>query len=366
MLRFHPAVFAVGDSYHIMVMVTTPSLMWVEVGGKRYYDETNGILRSKSEVHRIIVPTDELDAACGYTVCEREIIERRAYFTKSKDVQKTEYAFRPVPGEKRVRAFHIADTHNNRDEPIEAAKAFGPCDFLILNGDILNHCENAEDFSIVYDIASAVTGGELPIVFSRGNHDMRGANTEIFPDYTPNRDGKTYYTFRLGDIWGMVLDCGEDKLDSDGEYGNTVCCHPFRERQTAFIRDVIKNAGAEYLADGVKHRIVISHIPFTFNSGGVFDIENELYAAWARLIGEHIKPQLLIHAHVHEILFGEKGGELDSYGTQPCPAVIAARLNDDGYASCGFLFDDDGIEIVSASDKGEILPVGRTVHFKKD
>jgi hypothetical protein len=354
MLKYEPAVFAVGKVYQIMVMVRKPSLMWVEIGGTRYYDETNGILRSKKRIHRITVPADELDAAGEYTLCEREIIKRLAYHTMSTDEKRYRFSFTPVEDGKEIRAFHIADTHSHFKEPVKAASAFGKCDFLILNGDILNHCENAADFGIVYRIASEITHGRIPIVFSRGNHDMRGANTEIFSDYTPNCGGRTYYTFRLGCVWGMVLDCGEDKPDSHPEYGHTVCCHQFRLRQTDFIREVIADAQNEYLADGVRHRIIISHIPFTHNMGGEFEIENEIYSEWAKLIEENINPNLMIYAHLHEISINKKGSDFDSYGIQPCTAVVASQL-DKGFAGCGFVFGADKVTVSAVSDRGETL-----------
>ena len=34
-------------------------------------------------------------------------------------------------------------------------------------------------------------------------------------------------TFRLGNLWGILLDCGEDKNDDRPEYGGTICCHAF-------------------------------------------------------------------------------------------------------------------------------------------
>ena len=355
MLKYAPSVFAVGNCYQIMVIVEKPSLMWVEVGGKCYYDETNGILRSMKTIHRMTVPANELDSAREYTVCEREIIERKAYFTESEDLKQYRYEFRPVENEKAVRTFHIADTHSLRDEPVKAAEAFGKIDFLILNGDILDSCDNAENFNIVYDIASSITHGEIPIVFSRGNHDMRGANTEIFPDYTPNCGGNTYYTFRLGDIWGMVLDCGEDKLDSHAEYGNTVCCHQFRLKQTEFIKSIIENAKNEYLKSGVKYRLIISHIPFTHNFGGEFEIETELYCEWAKLIEESIKPHLMIQGHTHTLGIYEKGSEYDSYGVQPCTIVVASHLDDNYFAGCGFEFKGNKIGIKAVNDKGETV-----------
>lgn len=62
-------------------------------------------------------------------------------------------------------------------------------------------------------------------------------------------NGDSYYTFRLGKIWGMALDCGEDKMDKDPEYGSTICCHAFRQQETAFIRQVIADARTAYEAE---------------------------------------------------------------------------------------------------------------------
>ncbi len=355
MLKYAPAVFAVGDTYQIMAIVQRPSLMWVKVGDQTYYDETNGILRSKKEIHRIIVPADVLNRAGEYTVCEREIIKRRAYFTRTEDMKAYRFPFHPVEGDREIRFFHIADTHSLSDEPVRAAAAFGGIDFLILNGDLLNHCENAEDFNIVYDIAARITRGEIPIVFSRGNHDMRGENTEIFPDYTPNCGGKTYYSFRLGPVWGLVLDCGEDKADDHAEYGGTVCCHAFRLAQTDFLRAVIANSGKEYGADGVRYRIVLSHIPFTRRYGGEFEIETELYAEWTKLIADCIKPHLMLHGHTHRFGVHQPGGAFDSYGLQPCPVVIGSQLDRRRFAGCGVILRGQQMDVVCVSDQGERL-----------
>ena len=68
-MKTHPAVFAVGREYQIMVPVSRPTLFWVEVGGACFYDDSNGILRSNVTTHRVSVPMAALDAAGGYTVC---------------------------------------------------------------------------------------------------------------------------------------------------------------------------------------------------------------------------------------------------------------------------------------------------------
>ncbi|MCQ2457064.1 MAG: metallophosphoesterase, partial [Clostridia bacterium] len=262
MLKTTPAVFAVGKNYQIMVPVTEQSLFYVKVGDKTYYDEANGIMRSLELVHRVTVPQAELDAAGGYTAIERRVIERKPYFPLIDDEVATEFKFYPVP-EKNARAYHIADAHNRRIGPAKAAALYGEVDFLILNGDLPDHSGKPENFTTIYEIAESVTHGEKPVVFARGNHDLRGLYAEKFADYTPQENGNTYYTFRLGSIWGIVLDGGEDKDDSSDEYYHTVACHQFRERETSFIHDVIKNAESEYAADGIKTRLVVAHNPFT-------------------------------------------------------------------------------------------------------
>lgn len=353
MLRTTPAVFAVKKEYQIMVPVEKPSLMWVQVGDRKFYDAANGIMRSDVEVHRISVPMNVLDEAESYTVCEKEIIERKPYFTETKETSYYKFSFRPVKKTSDIRAYHIADAHNNVDGPIAAAETFGDIDFLIMNGDIPDHSGKTENFNTVYEIAAAVTKGEIPIVFSRGNHDMRGFFAEKFAEYTPGDRLNTYYTFTLGAIWGIVLDCGEDKGDDHPEYGGTVACHVFREKQTEFIKDVIKNKENEYGQNGVKYRLVISHNPFTFVREKPFDIEREVYSEWARLLKENVKPDLMISAHIHKFYIKQPGEDMDSLG-QPCPLVVASKVKRGEYfAGAGFIFGKDEIGIVLTDDKGK-------------
>ena len=231
MLKTAPAVFAVGNDYQIMVEVQDEALMYVTVGDATYYDASNGIMNSLNFIHRVTVPMEALDKAKEYTVCVRPIIKRKPYFTETDGILTFSYQFHPVP-ERGIRVYHISDAHNRIEMPVAAAKAFGKLDLLILNGDVIDHCGNPEKFANIYEICSLLTGGSIPVIFSRGNHDMRGRFAEKFADYTPNQHGNTYYTFRLGNIWGILLDCGEDKPDTHEAYGHTVACHAFRKRQT--------------------------------------------------------------------------------------------------------------------------------------
>lgn len=348
-LKTTPAVFAVGDTYQIMIPVTCPCLMWVKVGEDCYFDDSNGIIRSDVTTHRMVVPMDELDRAGKYTVCYRKMIERKPYYSDTGDIEEIELSFRPVPHENII-AYHISDAHNAVDGPVAAAKFFeaeaGRIDLLILNGDIPNDSGKVEYFDNIYKIIEGITGGEIPVVFSRGNHDTRGVFAEKIADHTPTDGGNSYFTFRLGSLWGMVLDCGEDKVDSHPEYGNTVCCHEFRKRQTKFIENVIKNASSEYEAKGVLHKVIISHVPFYRTFPEPFNIEGDIYTEWCRLIGEHIKPEIMIHGHEHILAFDMPGDEADVRGL-PCPGVIASvsEYENSDFIGAGFVFSISEIDI---------------------
>lgn len=353
MLKTAPAVFAVGREYEIMVAVTSEALFWVRVGDTCYYDESNGIMRSMSELHRVKVPMEQLDKAGKYTVCVRPLIERLPYFSKTDAVQEFSFSFFPVPKDG-ARLYHMADAHNRIDQPVQAAQTFGDIDLLILNGDIISDSGDPEKFHNIYEICSRLTGGEHPVVFSRGNHDMRGGFAERFADYTPNYMGRTYYTFCVGNIWGIVLDCGEDKPDENEEYGYTVRCHEFRRRQTEFIKEIIANADNEYAAPEVKIRLVISHHPFTYKIHPPFDIEGEVYTEWARLIRENVKPHLMLNGHLHDIAVWEQGCENDIYG-QPCTLILGSALGESTHTGCGIVLNTESVDVAFVNSDGDIL-----------
>ena len=353
MLKTKPAVFAVKDTYQIMAPVISPSLFWVRVGDKFYYDHSNGIMRSLSEIHRVTIPMSELDAAGCYTVYERPLVERKPYFTETAPVEETTYKFRPVP-KSGARCYHISDAHNKIKEPVEAAIKYGEIDFLIFNGDVIDHSGDVSNFINIYEIAAALTGGSIPVVFSRGNHDMRGSFAEKFAEYTPNHNGNTYYTFRLGSIWGIVLDCGEDKPDDSDEYGHTVCCHSFRENETKFIENVIADAANEYAKKGVETRIVISHNPFTHQLSRPFNIEKEIYTTWATLLRENVKPDLMICGHLHELEIYMKDDSFNHLGGV-CPVVVGSMPGKDVFYGCGIEFNDSKINISFNGSNGEVV-----------
>ncbi len=360
-LKYLPSVFAVGDEYQIFSVFDRTAIVKVRIGEKEYYDDSNGILRSNTHIHRVSVPMSALDEACEYSLAYQIILDRKPYFPTSEEEKTLTVPFRPVRG-KDINIYLISDTHNLVDEPIAAGRYFGQdIDLFVLNGDIPNHSGELDNFNAIYEIAAAVTLGQCPCVFSRGNHDTRGIHAEEFVGYTPNQNGKTYYTFRVGSVWGLVLDCGEDKNDDHPEYGGTICFHNFRLAETEFLKRVAE--GHEYDADGIQYKLVICHVPFTYRPAQeVFAIERELYCEWANILRDSIKPDLMLCGHKHTLKISPIGGEWDHYG-QPCPVIISGlpenpkKLPDGGpvaYSGCALTLNGDRARVVFNHSSGDI------------
>ncbi len=362
--KTEPAVFAVGNTYQIMVPVKTEVLMWVKVGDKCFYDHANGTMRSMTDIHRMTVPMELLDKAKEYTICYRIMIERKRYFTETEEICEEKFSFTPVKGI-RGKAYLIADAHSIVEPAVEAAKKFeekhGEMDFLIMAGDVPNDSAKTEYFDVIYEIAGQITHGTKPIVYAKGNHDLRGICADKMDDYSPISNGNSYFSFRIGDIWGLSLDCGEDKPDDHEEYGHTVCCHQFRLEETEYIKDIIKNADKEYEAEGVRRKIIISHNPFSELLQPPFDIEKEIYGEWCRLLRENVKPEIMISGHFHRLAVNEMGGEKDHLG-QPCRVVIGTKPfsdeeNNRHYIGTGFFFNENDITFEFNDDMGNIYEI---------
>ncbi|MCR4906805.1 MAG: metallophosphoesterase [Clostridiales bacterium] len=299
-LLYDPAVFVVGRDYQIIFLTETRGLGWIEIGGERYTDEEAGLL-FYGTVHKIPVPGDVLNRARAYTVVFVEYADKKPYYPEGIEKVRKEYAFHPLEGEN-YRIFHFADTHAKTKTPLELYEETGDCDLIVLNGDINEHSYTIENFHTAFILASGSAHGERPVIYSRGNHDTRGYAAQDLVNYIPTafRNGRreTFYSFRQGSLWGLVLDCGEDKYDTNVEYGGTILFDAFRKRETAYLRSVIEHKAEEYEAEGVKTKIAICHVPIVEHFPFPFDVASEIYEEWTRLLDE-IGIDLLLCGHMH-------------------------------------------------------------------
>ncbi|MBR1970598.1 MAG: metallophosphoesterase [Clostridia bacterium] len=327
-LKYHPTVCAVGNTYQIMITTWCNALLSVRVGNKVYYNHSNGIRISSAGVQRFVIPMEKLDKECSYTVISQGMMERCPYFPKTREKVETTYSFKPLEKTENINICHLADVHGYSEQAVKVAEYTGKeIDLLILNGDISSSSNTVDDITLCYEITGNIAKGEIPCIISRGNHDLRGYLAETVTNYMPTQNGKSYYTFKVGCIWGIVIDTGEDKLDSEPAYGETICCHEFRLEEDEMIKEVIKNSASEYEREDIKYKIIVSHVPFTFPRSPLFDIERDLYTNWSNLLKENVKPQLMLCGHTHKACISEAGSEYDKYG-QPCTIIVGSEMDD--------------------------------------
>ena len=361
----------VDRDYQIMAPVNCETLMSVTVNGKEYFDHAGGVRRSDCPVQRFNVPMEELDAAGEYTLRYCRVIERRAYACLKGPTVTRRFSFSPVPKTGPLHVYAISDCHGIRQESVEAASFFGDrLDLLILNGDVSSSCMTLEEAMLPYDIAWAVTGGRVPVIITRGNHDLRGKYSERLPELMPCRGGTMYYPVSLGPLWLLVLDCGEDKTDGHREYGGTAAYHAMRLEETDFLRRLA--AEPESGKDGAAYKIVVSHIPISHRNQDAekgerpFDIENGLYTEWAELLNKKIKPDLYIAGHLHRTQVWQPGVPADGRRLD-CPVVIAGKPvhgKSRNIFGAALTLRDGGAEVAFTDRSGRIIAT-ETIPFVK-
>ena len=367
-LALHPAVCAVEDGYEILLLCTCRALASVTIGETTYTDSNNGVMRTDTLVHKVRVPAAALNASRHYRVNLAPLADHCNYYPKPEPTQTAEYDFRPVPEDAdEVRLYVLADTHGDAVTPAHAALAHPDTQVLVLDGDIGDSADTPEMITTLHRLASEITKGAYPVIYARGNHDTRGHNAEHLTDYVPTtRCGTTYYSFRLGPVWGIVLDAGEDKPDGCIEYGG-VCDFPaWRREQSEYLRGLIRNRKEEYEAPGVRHRIAICHMPFHYSRYAFTQTTPDIYAEWVSLLNEMgIETLLCGHCHCIDELSPDvfTGTEKPTFETLLCSAMCNRPVRDNDtwipgeYTGTAVYCRPEGITHIFTNRDGETVRI---------
>lgn len=302
-----PVVYAVNDQYQIVYTTKAKGTAWVEINGKIYNDTYAGYRRSESRVHKITVPMEELDLSKGYTIYTRSMILRGPYNSLQGRTLQKAYSWKGIDESDGVNYYVISDTHEYYKSAIKAASYYGDSlDFLIMDGDISSFLDEESDISIILKIAGGVTNGEIPVVYARGNHETKGLIADQLYNYVGSKNQSFYYTFRLQNIWGIVLDMGEDHADDWWEFYDAAEFNDYREEQILFMQEVIENKENEYEATGVDYRIGVCHI----TPAAVYreDEYPKYKYAYADLLNE-MNLSVMFSGHRHQLMYIESGWE---------------------------------------------------------
>ena len=288
-----PVVYAVEDQYQIVFSTLDNAVAWVEIGGECYYDLYAGSMRSADRVHKVEVPQKTLDAAGGYTVCAQQMIYRGPFGGYKGENISRSFGFRGVDASDGLTYYALSDVHEAVDAA--AAAASGDADFIVLIGDMVSMVETEADANLANDLAFAITGGGIPVIYARGNHEIKGEQAENLYKYVGSRNQSFAYWVTLSDqVFGVVLDMGEDHEDDWWEYYGTARFDIYRSEQTRMLEQLLAEGDyAKY-----PYRMAICHIPIVHvNKHGYFE---ETKGVWTKLLNE-MGADISLSGHEHEL-----------------------------------------------------------------
>ena len=286
-------VYAVEDDYQIVFSTSDSAIAWVEIGGECYYDLYAGSMRSADKVHKIEVPQQVLDEAKSYTVCAKQMIYRGPFGGYTGKTISQSYDFRPVDSSDGLNYFSLSDVHEAVDAAVKTATSREDTDFIVLLGDLVSMVETEKDAQLANELAHGITGGEIPVIYVRGNHEIKGEYSEILYKYVGSKNQEYAYWVTLSDeVFAVVLDMGEDHEDDWWEYYDTARFDLYRQEQTEMLEEILADGDFE----NYRYRMALCHIPVQYvDKNGYFEtFRND----WTALLNE-INVDICLSGHKH-------------------------------------------------------------------
>lgn len=274
-----PYIQSVSETGFTVVWVTDiDAICWVETAPddgthfynkdrQKFYDMRGMGQHVVGKIHKVRVDGLKPGETCRYRLMNKGVQS----FKGSSDVKYTKVTATDVYRGNPYRMttfkeyydtlkFDIYNDIHGKDSLLNElmSRAHRNIDFAVLNGDMTSNIESPEMVQTMYLTTTAANlGGTTPLFVSRGNHELRGKDAISWFDYFETPTGYTYYSFRLGKFFFIVLDACEDKPDNAFEYSGTVISEGYLKQQEAWLKSVIESDA--FASSEV--RLVFCHIP---------------------------------------------------------------------------------------------------------
>ncbi len=330
-----PAVFECGgDSYCIIWETVKKGTGYVKytVDGeeKTLWDEDLGVIKTNETIHMVYVPKDDIRNN-DYRVGSQYVFFKYAHTVlKGKTIESDIYHFRGEEKQDGINILCASDIHNRNAEVLQAAENSGTDpDLVVLLGDVSSDMESVETFrTALLGNAVALSGGIVPVVYVRGNHELRGKYALQMTQYLPKSEDNLYYTFDFGGLSAAVLDTGEDKEDEHKDYSGLVNFSDYLNKEYEWIRSL----SAEDFNG--KYKLVFTHIP------GIQDLRGVNWSTCFRDLGF----DMIIGGHLHTC---------KSWNSRVIPIVSEGGIRDGDYWICSIILNDGTIDLKVTNMAGE-------------
>jgi predicted phosphodiesterase len=251
----------------VMWETTVPTYSWVEYGRdttalQRARCLVDGQAEFTERIHRIRIDDVVPGETYYYRVCSQEILKYQAYSKKFADVVKSEFYQFSIPDvdEDSFTALVFNDLHKQKAvfDALMTQVAKVDFDFVVFNGDCFDDPANQDQVTaFMRHLISGVGGMNKPMLFLRGNHEIRHAYSIGLRKHFDYVGGKTYGAFNWGDTRIVMLDCGEDKPDDTPVYYGLNDFTDLRMKQVDFMKQEMKSKAFKK----AEKRILFHHIP---------------------------------------------------------------------------------------------------------
>lgn len=300
---------ATPTSMNVMFQTNSVCHCWVEYGTDSLHTQRARTLLDGQEVCFDIennIKLDNLKPATRYyyRVCCMELLKKGGYDAHfGSDTLRTKfYSFR-TPSNKMedFTCVIFNDLHDNAAcyNHLRSLVKDVDYDFVIFNGDCLAEPNNRiHAIRLIHSLADPINGAEKPIIFLRGNHEIRNHYSAGMHSLIGYYNNKTYSSFTRGNTRFVLLDCGEDKPDSIPVYAGLNDFTQLRLDQLDFLKKELKSKEFK----SAKNRVLISHIP-------VFG-DPERYKPCSEIWGPVLKSapfNIAVAAHTHSAKFYPQG-----------------------------------------------------------
>ncbi len=280
-----PMVIDTGKEYSVVFATNDYGTAYIEYTyeGKDYKvtDHTAGRLNCDSKIHSIGIPYEHLKNNT-YKVGSTRVLDEYSYGSRrGKAVTSKEYTFTCNESDDQTYLV-ISDWHAMLDTAYSAIEHVGEYDAVILLGDSAPNVDFESDvIKNTVEFGGKVSAGTKPIIYVRGNHETRGDYANNLPTVLGLEE--LYYTTDIGPYSFIVLDSGEDKVDSHREYGGLTDYGSYRAEMVEWMKNTTTTN------DKV---IALSH------AWKISEVEEELcLAAWDEL--DRIGTRLIVSGHTH-------------------------------------------------------------------
>jgi hypothetical protein len=225
------------------------------------------------------------------------------------------YSFRTLSAAAEETRFAVWNDTHDRVETIRKLHALTlsqPTDFLVWNGDISNNIEKPEVIPglYVHPLGANLSEGP-PVLFARGNHDVRGRWANQVVDYVDFPGGRSFYAFRSGPLAAIVLDTGEDKPDNHPTFHGVAAFEPMIREQQQWLTQVIREPALK----SAPFRLAFCHLPLRWKVEREVDYDKGGFD-WFSRRGRDAWQAALVEWGIHAIV----SGHMHSWACLPATA----------------------------------------------